>query len=612
MPFPEWLIEQLRQRVDLVELVGEVVSLKRVGRNYVGLCPFHQEKTPSFFIHPEWGIFKCFGCGKGGNAVTFVMEYYRMSFPEAVRFLAERVGLSIPEEEGRDTQRNDLSTLLYKALQVAAEFYHELLFRPEGAPARAYAYSRGLTTETLRTFKVGYAPDQWDALLQHLRRRGFHDTVGVEAGLIVQAEPQGNRYDRFRHRLIFPIYDSIGRVIGFGARRLREEEAGPKYVNSPTTLVYDKGKVLYGLYQARDALRSQGYALLVEGYMDVLSLHQAGIRAAVATAGTALTVEQLRLLRRYCRQLFVVYDADRAGQQATLRALELALQEGFEVSIVTLPEGEDPDSFVRLQGEEAFRLRIRHAVPFLDFVLQHYQRQGKLQTPAGQAEAVRHSIRLIAAVPDRLMHDFLIRHVASRFGLSESLLYEELARQRRTQSLQQTAPAASLPTPSTAISPAPPKMLPEEQQLFRVVLNSAWAEVDKAAIRAALVSEPAQQLWDLLCNLAEQYGDPLAALIAKEELQQSELWQQLLELAIVREAPSQNWKQYTYDTMQLSARRLLEEGLLRLRLRKIEEQLQQLRSRQGSVESWEEQRRLLEEIQHLAEERQKVLRQLAG
>ncbi|MCS7170029.1 MAG: DNA primase, partial [Candidatus Kapabacteria bacterium] len=363
MPFPEWVIEQVRQQVDLVELVGEVVLLKRVGKNYAGLCPFHREDTPSFFVQPERGIFKCFGCGKGGNAITFVMEYYRLAFPEAVRFLAERFGIALPEEAIKGGEKQgELARSVYQALQAAASYYHEALFRPEGTDALAYVTSRGLQESTLRRFGVGYAPETWDALLRYLHQRGFDEAVLEEAGLVNRSE-RGGVYDRFRHRLMFPIHDTIGRVVGFGARRLREEEATPKYLNSPATPVYDKGRLLYGLYHARDALRTNGYAVLVEGYMDVLTLHQAGIATAVATAGTALTVEQLRLLRRYCRQLFVIYDADRAGQQATLRALELALQEGFEVKITLLPEGEDPDSFVRAQGAKALRLRLDHSVP---------------------------------------------------------------------------------------------------------------------------------------------------------------------------------------------------------------------------------------------------------
>ncbi len=615
MPFPEWLIERIRDRVDLVELVGEVVALKRVGKNYAGLCPFHPEDTPSFFVHPERGIFKCFGCGKGGNAITFVMEYYRMSFPEAVRFLAERVGIALPEEEkGEQLESHERHQLLYRALQVAARFYHEALFRADGEPARRYALGRGLRTETLRRFGIGYAPDAWDALVQHLRQHGFHDVVLEEAGLASRSE-RGTLYDRFRHRLVFPVYDTIGRVVGFGARRLREEEVTPKYLNSPATLVYDKSRLLYGLYHARDALRSQGYAVLVEGYVDVLTLHQAGIETAVATAGTALTAEQLRLLRRYCQQLFVVYDADRAGQQATLRALEPALREGFEVSIVLLPEGEDPDSFVQSQGAEAFRLRLRHAVPFLEFVMLQYQQQGMLQTPTGQAQAVRHLVRLIAAIPDKLVHDFHIRHLAARFALPESLLYEELSRQR----LEQRPEAVTVRKPvesaqQVASSQVPEALLPEERELLRAVLlePAVWKRLEVLPLEEMLVSEQARRIWRLLQELHQRGSDPVSAVVSSPELQQSAEGQQLLELAIVRESPSPKWGEYSAGTSEVDAERIAQESLLRLRLRRVEAELAELRHAHARAHSWEEQRHLLQRIHELAAERQQLVQQLFG
>lgn len=610
MPVPEWLLEQIRQRIDLVELVSEVVSLKRVGKNYAGLCPFHTEDTPSFFVHPERGIFKCFGCGKGGNAITFVMEYYRMGFPEAVRFLAERAGISLPAE-GESFRQESRQELLVRALQAAARFYSQMLTSADGATALSYARKRGLQVGTLQRFGVGYAPDRWDALREHLCSQGFHETVLEEAGLVVRSE-SGRLYDRFRHRLMFPVYDPIGRVVGFGARRLREEEATPKYVNSPATPVYDKSRLLYGLYQARDALRVHGYAVLVEGYLDVLTLHQAGITPVVATSGTALTVEHLRLLRRYCQQLFVVYDADRAGQQATLRALELALSEGFEVNIVLLPEGEDPDSFVRAQGAEAFHLRLRHAVPFLDFVLLQYQRQGMLGTPQGQAQAVRHSVRLIASIPDRLLHDFLIRRVATRFGIAESVLYEELAQQCRAMRSEQRPPRVTSPPQDRASASGRVRLdlLPEERQLLQIVLlhPAVWSELTQAG-RPEFISEKGRQLWGFLCSLRERHPDPLAALVADVELQQGEEGQQLMEIAIVTESPSPRWGELVQSEPP-DEHRLLRESLLRLRLRQVEEQLHHLRQLHAQQSSWEEQRQLLQQLQELIVQRQRLMQYL--
>lgn len=614
MPFPEWLIEQIRQQVDLVELIAEVVPLKRVGKNYAALCPFHAEDTPSFFVHPERGIFKCFGCGKGGNAITFVMEYYRMSFPEAVRFLAQRAGISLPEEPDNTPEQEASRHIaaLYRVLQAAARFYQEALTRTGGESARRYLQRRGVQTETVRRFGIGYAPDGWDALLEHLRQRGFHDALLEEAGLVSRSE-QGKLYDRFRHRVMFPVYDTIGRVVGFGARRLREEEASPKYLNSPATPLYDKSRILYGLYHARDALRAQGYAVLVEGYMDVLSLHQAGIDTAVATAGTALTEEQLRVLRRYCQQLFVVYDADRAGQQATLRALELALRQGFEVKVVLLPSGEDPDSFVQTQGAEAFRHRLRYAVPFLDFVVLQYQQQGLLETPSGQAQAVRHAVRLVAAIPDPLVHDFLLRHLATRFALPEQLLYEEFQRQRRQYGEQKSVSVrAAQPRQTAPPSPAV-ELLPEEEQVFRLLLLSpslgAPQEFDRIA--ESLFSEQARQLWGVLRPLLERGTDPVMALTADPDLQQREEAQLLLQLVIIRETPSPKWAQFLPEYTEPDAQQLLREQLLRLQLRRVEEQLRHLQHSEHLPRSWEEEQQRLHRLQELALQRQQLMQQLS-
>jgi DNA primase len=612
MPFPERLIEQIRQRTDLVELVSEVVPLKRVGKNYAGLCPFHAEDTPSFYVHPDWGIFKCFGCGKGGNAITFVMEYYRMSFPEAVRFLAERAGIELPEEP---TEERELSHTqqLYRALQAAARLYHSLLFSPAGTTAYRYALGRGLSEQTLRQFQLGYAPNAWDTVLTELRRQGFSEALLLEAGLLVRSE-QGTLYDRFRDRLIFPIHDTIGRVVGFGARRLREEEPTPKYINSPATPLYDKSKLLYGLYHARHALRSNGYALLVEGYMDALALHQAGLDTAVATAGTALSRDQLRLLRRYCQQLFVVYDADSAGQQATLRALELALAEGFDVRIVVLPAGEDPASFLQSQGKEAFLMRLRSAVPFLEFVLLEYQRRGALDTPEGQVQAVRHAVRLIATIPDRLLHEFLLRRLAARFALPESLLYAELQAVGANQS--STASPSPPPRPSTeAAAPAPSplkELLTEEREILRALLLQPHLrhQLQPGEPESVLLSERARQLWQLIQELTQRYAEPVLTIAADPQLQQSTEGQLLLELAIVQQSPSPRWLEYVQEFRELDWGAVLRENLLRLRLRGIEQRLQQLRAAQAQAQSWTQQQQLLHQIQELLDERLRCQQQL--
>ncbi len=326
MRIPEETIEAIRAAIDIVEVVGEYVPLRRRGANWFGLCPFHEEKTPSFSVNPHLGIFKCFGCGRGGDVFAFIQQIEHVSFVEAVRMLAERAGIPLPDGE---EEADDPRPALYHALRFAARFYFEQLTQSEaGQVARAYLKQRGIHPEAVRRFGLGYAPNAWDALLKAATEAGIRSEVLEQAGLVLPRKERGGYYDRFRHRLMFPIFSHTGRVVGFGGRLLEPDPEQPKYINTPETPVYHKGRILYGLYQARQALRTQEEAILVEGYTDVIALHQAGIEHVVATSGTALTPDQARLLARYVRRVVLLFDADAAGQQAALRSIELFLERG--------------------------------------------------------------------------------------------------------------------------------------------------------------------------------------------------------------------------------------------------------------------------------------------
>jgi DNA primase len=413
---------------------------------------------------------------------------------------------------------------------------------------------------------------------------------------------------------MFPITSPSGKVIGFAGRLLQAIPNQPKYVNTAETPLYRKGEVLYGLYQAREAIRARDEALLVEGYADVLALHEYGFEEAVASGGTALTPEQARLLSRYTRRVTILFDGDEAGLRATLRALEMLLTLNFEVRVLRLPQGEDPDSFVRAHGVEAFRLRLRHAIPFVDFVVLQYQRQGILQTPSGQAQAVRHAVRLVAAIPDPLMHDFLLRHLATRFALPERLLYEEFQRQRRESPEPKSAPVRVSPPAPTVPSPPSLGLLPEEEQLLRLVLlsPSLCSPQQWTLIETALLSERARQLWAFLRPVLERGVDPVTAFATDPELQQREETQLLLQLIIVREMPSPKWTQFVREYSEPDARRLLQEQLLRLQLRRVEEQLRHLQQSQQLPRSWEEEQQRLQRLQELALRRQQLMQQLSG
>jgi DNA primase len=371
--YPLPLLEEIRSRVDLVDLVGQFVNLKRAGENWKALCPFHAEKTPSFMVNPKKGIFHCFGCGVGGDAFGFLMRQDRLSFPEAVRALAQRAGVALPSE--RPTAADGQREALLKAMALAAEFYQDALWtRPEGEGARRYLDSRGVAVEMARRFGLGYAPEGWDHLLAFMKGHAVSEEQLVQVGLVLPRQTGSGWYDRFRGRLLFPIRDVQGRVIAFGGRTMGTEE--PKYLNSPETPLYVKGQTLYALDLAKPAIREKNRALIVEGYVDCLMAHQHGFSETVAALGTAFTSSQLALLRRYCDEVITFFDADAAGRKATQRAEELleptaeglawsvtrsgALGDpgGPRLKVALLPSGHDPDSFLRAEGATAFAERI--------------------------------------------------------------------------------------------------------------------------------------------------------------------------------------------------------------------------------------------------------------
>lgn len=426
MRFSDALLDDIRRSSDIVDIVGAVVKLRRRGKNFIGLCPFHQEKTPSFNVNPELQIFKCFGCGKGGNVYQFVMETERVSFVEAVRSLAERAGIRILEE-GKDEKVQEETDRVLNALRFAGRlFYDNLSKTDEGRSALEYFKGRGFTDDTIRVFGLGYSLNSWDALLLHGRNEGIKDDDLLAAGLLRKRD-DGTFYDYFRGRAMFPIFSAAGRVVGFGARKMREDDPiQGKYINSPETPVYSKSRVLFGLSHAKDAIRQVDAVLLVEGYADMISLFQAGIQNVVASSGTALTEDQLTLLGRYSKNLILVYDGDSAGSKAAIRGIDLALEKGMDVQIVALPQGEDPDSFVRVHGSAAFRDLMAKAVSFIEFKAAEYRSMGLFNTPEGKTKAVRAIVQSIARIGDDLKRSFFIKDVAERYGLYESVLWKEL------------------------------------------------------------------------------------------------------------------------------------------------------------------------------------------
>lgn len=414
---PDDVLDHIRSSVDIVEVVSEYVPLKKRGRNFVGLCPFHTEKTPSFSVHPELQIYRCFGCQAGGNVFRFLMEVEQVSFVEAVRSVAQRAGIELPSgaPDGEVTETHDD---LYAANELAQRYFAHLLQKdPRGEEARAYLRSRRLSEETIERFGIGYALEDWDDLIAVARRRKLSEGTLERAGLALPRKT-GGYYDRFRNRVMFPILNVSGRTVGFGARALAPDQE-PKYLNSPETPIYHKGSTLYGLHVARQAIRREGRTILVEGYTDLLRLSQGGIENAVATSGTALTEEHARVLRRYAGHAVIVYDADQAGSSASVRGIDVLLTADLDARIVSLPEGHDPDSFVLEQGPAAFLALLDRSQPVLEYKLKTLEASSDLTTVDGKAAAISSLAETVSKVRNEVKRSLLVREISERFGVDE-------------------------------------------------------------------------------------------------------------------------------------------------------------------------------------------------
>lgn len=425
--YPQTIVNDVLERSSIVDLVSSYLPLKRAGRNYKACCPFHPEKTPSFIVSADKQIFHCFGCGAGGNALTFVMQYEKVRFREALEALASRCGIPLPEPEKSEYQKSqdNLGKQLLSAYEKACRFYHEVLLNdPGAAAARAYLKKRGISRETAQHFQLGYAPAGWDNLIRHLKTQNLGLSLIEKSGLTA-AKEGGGFYDRFRERLIFPIADIKNRVIAFGARVL--DNSLPKYLNSPESQIYTKGRHLFGLSISRDSIREKGCAIVVEGYLDMITPFEAGIKNIVASLGTALTAEQVRLLRRYTDNVVMLYDADAAGQMATLRALTLLIKEDVDVKIAKLPHGEDPDSFARQRGREEFEKMIAAAQPIFDYTLDHLLSKYDASTSIGKDKVVREILPTVKKFKNHALRAEYVRRTSQKLGLDEKALWNDLS-----------------------------------------------------------------------------------------------------------------------------------------------------------------------------------------
>ena len=501
---PEDTIREIRERSDIVEVVSSYLPLKRSGANHQGLCPFHGEKTPSFNVNATRQIFHCFGCGVGGNVFSFLMRMEGLTFPEAVRRLGERVGISIEEEtlSPAEQQRREDHERLTRVNEVACDFYHQVLLDDkEGAAGRRYLRERGYDGETARIFRLGFAPGRWEALAEHLAQKGFDPRWARELGLIRPGKDGRGDYDLFRNRLLFPILDLHDKVVAFGGRVL--DDSLPKYINSSESPIYHKGRILYGLARAREEMRRSDEVIVVEGYFDQLALHRAGFANAVATCGTALTDDHGRLLQRYAKKVLLLFDQDNAGRKATFRAMEVLLPLGLSVAVVGLDAGEDPDSFLRKAGTEAFIGRLREAQPvievYMDAVLTAHG--DGIEGRARAAEEIMARLRL---VPSEIERSLYLQSLARRTGLDPGLLQQRIARSAPVPAVQSPRSAPQPPVPQRRSAPVMSKEVKAQELLLRLMLedDGIRAEVAVEGVASLFFDPDRQAIADQLLDRA--------------------------------------------------------------------------------------------------------------
>ncbi|MSR22269.1 MAG: DNA primase [Gemmatimonadetes bacterium] len=580
---PDDVVDEVRARVDLVEIIGESVPLKRSGKDWKGRCPFHEDKTPSFYVVPEKGFYKCFGCGESGDVFTFLMKRSGMEFLDAVRTLGARYGVEI-REVGRGDGEVDPLRAHHEANAFARSWFQEQLRHPEkGEPARQYLDRRGIGPETMEKFGLGFAPDGWRNFREAAAKHEIPEALLLEVGLLTTSERSSEPYDRFRSRIIFPIESVSGQVVAFGGRVLAGKGAGdakgtPKYLNSPESPVYHKGELLYALSRNRNAIRKEGLALVVEGYMDVVSLSAAGVENAVAALGTALTEEHARLLARYVRRALLLFDSDEAGVRATFRAGDVLLAQGVHPSVVTLPEGEDPDSLVRAKGAAGLRPYLDGAIDVLDRKLQLLDEKGYLGASDGLRLAVDKLLPTLRAVRDPALRDIYVARVAERTGVRRETLEAELGGGPASRPRQRERRPEAPPKPSRVSG------LGAEKKVLLVLLRMrAWVDRAVERIGPDAFRDPVYRA--IFEALAERAGteDPLSGLPPEAERRLEELMGDPEDLE--------------------HTERLFEDSLTELEERGLQARRDVLEEELRSADSLETERRLLGELARLRGER---------
>jgi DNA primase len=466
---PQDKIEEIKSANDIVDVISSYINLIKRGRNYIARCPFHNEKSPSFSVSPDKQMYYCFGCHKGGNVFTFLQEYEKLSFIESVKKLAEKANIPLLFHTESDEKEKELESFYYINQFTAEYFNNNLLETPAGKTGLDYLLNRGISRETIEKFLLGFSFNSWDNLHNLLEQKKLNIEFIENLGLVGK-KTDGGYFDVFRGRVMFPIFSLSGKIAGFGGRKLFENDNSGKYINSRESRIYNKSRILYGLYHTKEEIRKNEKAILVEGYMDFLTLYQSGFKNVIATSGTALTNDQIKILVRYTKNIIFLYDADMAGVKATIRGLDLLLENNLNVNIVELTEGEDPDSFIKKFGAERFKRALDTPVSFVEFIAKVYRKTGKLNSTEGLTGSVREILTLITKVRDKLKREFYIKEIAEKFNLSESVIRDEF------QNLFK--PQKKFPDQEKTIIPdtGDKRVIPEKKEIVKIIPPSIEEE----------------------------------------------------------------------------------------------------------------------------------------
>lgn len=613
-------IDRVTNEADIVEVITDFIRLVKRGRNYIGLCPFHKEKTPSFNVSSEKQIYKCFGCGKAGSAISFVMDIAGLSYPEAIKYLANKFNITVVEEQ-KDDIKSTKNDLILACLDKATDIFSKNLKDRNYQNAQQYLIKRGFNYEIQQKFHLGYAPDSWDKLLNELKWEGFSQEIIIDSGLAVN--PNNNKiYDRYRNRIIFPIKNFAGKIIGFGGRDISTspDKNSAKYINSPQTAVYDKSKVLYGLYDAKGTIRLKDSAILVEGYADVITMHNEGYQNTIASCGTAITAEQLHLLKRYTNNLIILYDSDLAGQNATVKAIGIALKEGFSVRIIELGGGEDPDSFLRSQGKMQFKNRLDNALDFLTYLIIRNKKTNE-SSPQNLSRFIKGIVKLVSCIPDKLQHDFYLESLSEQLRLSVNqrneinTLYDKLTIKQtkdkaevkstyspdnhRNSKLEIVKTKDSEPETVKLIK----SLKSEEILIFKAILEDKkfydFILEDKKFSAESFLSEDAQIVFDAIIHTkVENNTKPLTSII-NSELTSEKTKAIISEIVLSEIFASDSWKNFSNIDLEQNWDKIIKDAVSKIELENKLKEQQHLKEKIFSSIQPEEKIQLILKLQQL-------------